>query len=199
MLGMLNLHGVGDIAQIVLAAAGVAALIGAYVQIRVSRRSRVYEYADSLNSLEIIHATAEHKAKWPTWTTADIAHLSEREQLECMRLPNFIEQIGHVYNRGVLDRGLAAELLGPYVERMWSVSWRLIGELRVSEKRPRIFTDWQRMQDETWRRRGAPGPMGMAPESVAIDTEFHRLKYVFSAEYRLYAKRYDVKRTRRGS
>ncbi len=91
----------------------------------------------------------------------DINALTEREQAEQMRLPNMVEEIACLYSRNVLDRDLAAELLGVYVEKLWKASERLIGELRDAEQRPRIFIEWEAMQKDTWKRRGAPGPGGV--------------------------------------
>jgi hypothetical protein len=160
-----SLSGCADIAQVALAITAVAALVGAAAQLRISQnkasRERVYAYADALNTLDILRATVEHKENWAKWTIEDLANLPEREQVEQMRLPNLVEEIAHLYNRKVLDRDVAAELLGVYVEALWIASERLVKELRISEQRPRVFIDWEKMQADTWKRRGAPGPRGL--------------------------------------
>lgn len=163
----LSLAGWADIAQYVIAISAVVALAGAAAQLRIShhqaRRERVFAYADLLNTLDNLRATAEHQERWSQWTATELNALTEGEQAEQMRLPNMVEEIACLYNRRVLDRDLAAELLGIYVEKLWKASERLIRELRDAEQRPRIFVEWEAMQAETWKRRGSPGPGGVPP------------------------------------
>lgn len=192
----LSLHGAGDIAQIVLAGTALVALAGAYAQVRVShnaaRRGRVYEFADMLGRREWVDETVRCREELPGFTGATFMALPLADQLKWLQLPNLIEEIAYLYNCGVLDRDVAAELVGVYVERLWQACGRLLTELRVAEGRPRIFIEWEWMQGDTWRRRGAPGPLGIAP-AAAVDTEFHKLRYVFSAEYRRYAKHHGLR------
>jgi hypothetical protein len=192
----LSLAGAGDIAQIVLAGTGLVALVGAYAQIRVShnaaRRGRVYEFADMLGQQEWIDETVRCQEEFRQFTSETFNALPAAEQLGWLRLPNLVEEIAYLYNRGVLDRGVAAELVGVFIERLWASCATLLRELRVSEGRPRVFIEWERMQDDTWRRRGAPGPMGVARATVP-DTEFHKLKYLLSADYRRYAKLHGLR------
>jgi hypothetical protein len=163
----LSLAGWADIAQYVIAISAVVALAGAAAQLRIShhqaRRERVFAYADLLNTLDNLRATAEHQERWSQWTATELNALTEGKQAEQMRLPNMVEEIACLYNRRVLDRDLAAELLGIYVEKLWKASERLIRELRDVEHRPRIFVEWEAMQAETWKRRGSPGPGGVPP------------------------------------
>jgi hypothetical protein len=184
--------GWADVAQYVLALTGAAALGFVYLQVRTNRaaerRGRVYDYADAFNAVELLRASAEHKAKWPEWTVEDLKAMSEVEQAECMRLPNIIEEVAYLYNHKALDRNVAAELLGVYVECLWDASEGLIRELRVAEGRPQIFIDWEQMQGDTWRRRGLPGPVGpilaAATPSTAQAAPVSRAKWLLSAEYR---------------
>jgi hypothetical protein len=157
---MLSLSGWAAIAQFVLALSGVAALIGAYAQVRIGRaaalRGRVYDYADALNQLDMLRASAMYEERLPR-TVADLKSLTEVAQAELMHLPNIIEEIAYLYNHGALDRNVAAELLGVYVERLWQTSESLVKEMRVDEQRPRVFIEWERMQADSWKRRGARG------------------------------------------
>lgn len=195
--GKLSLAGLGDIAQVVLAGSGLAALGGAYAQFRVShnaaRRGRVYEFSDMLGLQEWVDETVRCHEGFPGFTAETFTALPEVEQLRWLRLPNLIEEIAYLYNRGVLDRDVAAELVGVYVERLWASCAKLLRELRVSEGRPRVFIEWEQMQGDTWRRRGVPGPLGITPPAAAIDRDFHKLRYIFSADYRRYAKRHGLK------
>jgi hypothetical protein len=168
MLGVISLSGLGDLAQLILAASAIAALGGAWAQIHTSqataRRARVYDYADLLNGLDLLQATAKHQEQWPKWTATDFKALSDVEQLEWMRLPNIAEEIAVLYNSDMLDRDVAAKLLGVYVERLWKASERLVKELREAEQRPRIFIDWEQMQNDTWGRRGVPRRSASTPK-----------------------------------
>jgi len=203
MIGVLSLSGWGDIAQLVLALSGIAALVGAYAQIRTTQagahRARVYDYADLLNAREMLRATAKHTQQWPKWTAADFQALPDDEQLEWMRIPNIAEEIACLYNRDALDLDLAAELLGVWVERLWKASEDLVKELRGVEQRPRIFLDWERMQAATWKRRGALAPLGVRPSTHHRDppSKVNRLRWVLSAEYRRLIRSYFPARGQR--
>jgi hypothetical protein len=192
----LSLAGVGDIAQIALAGIGLVALVGAYAQIRVShnaaRRGRVYEFADMLGQQEWTNETVRCREELPKFTSETFNALPLAEQLGWLRLPNLVEEIAYLYNCGVLDRDVAAELVGVYIEHLWASCAKVLRELRVAEGRPRIFIEWEQMQSDTWRRRGVLGPLGVAP-TAEIDREFHKLRYVFSADYRRYAKRHGLR------
>jgi hypothetical protein len=105
-----------------------------------------------------------------------------------MHLPNIIEEIAYLYNHGALDRNVAAELLGVYVERLWKTSESLVKEIRVAEQRPRVFIEWEQMQADTWKRRGVRGPLDLAANPAEkppkIIGSLSRLKWLLSAEYR---------------
>jgi hypothetical protein len=197
----LSLSGAGDIAQIVLASTGLVALVGAYAQVRVShnatRRGRVYEFADMLGQQEWVDETVRCHEGLPMFTSKTFSALSLGEQLGWLRLPNLIEEIAYLYNSGVLDQDVAAELVGVYVERLWASCAGFLRELRVSENRPRVFIEWERMQSDTWRRRGAAGPLGVAPAGT-IDSKFHKLRYLLSADYRRQTRRHGLRWPRRG-
>lgn len=184
VVSMLTMAGWADIAQYVFALTGAAALGFAWMQVRTSRaaarRNRVYEYADAFNQLDQLKAAAEHKKKWSVWTVADLEALTEVEVAEWMRLPNIVEDVAYLYNRKALDRDVAAELLGVFVERLWVATERLARELRKAEQRPKIFVEWEKMQQDTWARRGAPAPLGVGP-SIEPRSEW---RWHFSAEYR---------------
>jgi hypothetical protein len=153
-----------DIAQYALAGAALIAICVAYFEIRVSRaaasRQRVYDYADTFNQLEFLRAAVELKETWSTWKLDVLLALPPVQQSEGMRLPNLIEEVAHLYNTEALDRDVAAELLGVYVEKLWQACEGIIREYRVHEDNSRLFVDWEKMQNDTWRRRGAPGPLG---------------------------------------
>jgi hypothetical protein len=198
MLAIRTLQGWGDFAQIVLASAAVAALAGAVAQLLVSRaaarRGRVFEYRDLLNTPESLQATAAHMTQWPQWTIDDFMALPPDEQLKWLRLPNIVEQYAYLYNRNLIDQRVAAEQLGVYAERLWKASEHVAKGMRTAEERPRVFVEWERMQSDTWKRRGAGGPMGVvAPEPSRFHpptTVLRRARWVVSADYRRDCRKY---------
>src|SRR5262249_48739461 len=76
----LSLGAAADIAQIVIAATAIAALVFAGQQLShnrtLARRDRVYQYADRVNELEMLRAMAEYKTYWSTQTFADFQRLA---------------------------------------------------------------------------------------------------------------------------
>ncbi len=157
MVAVLSLNGWGDISQLVIAVSGLVALLGAAAQLRLSRanalRNRVYEYADRFNTPEILQLSAQYKKYWKENSYAEFAALDDAQQLDWMLLPNLVEEIAFLYNRRLLDRNVAAELLGVYVERLWQASQPLIGDVRQTEGRTTIFREWEQMQADTPARR----------------------------------------------
>ncbi len=116
MVAVLSLDGWGDIAQFVIAVGGVGALIGVYLQLRLghatSRRARVYDYADCFNKREMLRASAEYVGYWESHTFADFDAMSLADQLEHLMMANLIEEVAFLYNRNLLDRNVAADILG---------------------------------------------------------------------------------------
>jgi hypothetical protein len=47
-----------------------------------------------------------------------------------------------------MDRDLAAELMGTYVEKLWAAARPYVG-VRQAKHNPRLFVDWERMQNDT--------------------------------------------------
>ena len=172
----------GNIAQIALAAAAIGALWFAWREIRAARdaacRQRVYDYADTFNSLDILKASARHRERWPNWTVGAFRSLPKVERSEWLRLPNLIEEVAHLYNQNALDRDIAAELLGLYAEKLWESSQKMITELRAADQNPQLYLDWERMQIDTLARRVKPQGERVDPAGPSV------LRGGFSAEYR---------------
>jgi hypothetical protein len=152
-ISTLSLDAWGDIAQFVIAIAGVLALLGAAAQVRLSRvnarRARVYEYADRFNQRQMLRSSAAYMDAWENDFYESFKALDRADRLEWMMLPNLIEEVAFLYNRKLLDRNVAAEILGIYVERLWTVSIPLVSELRREKNRPSLFSEWEEMQRDT--------------------------------------------------
>jgi hypothetical protein len=159
MIAVLSLDGWGDIAQFVIAVGGVGALIGVYLQLRLGhasgRRARVYEYADRFTDSKMLQASGEYVEYWEGHTFSDFAALSTVAQLDRLMMPNLIEEVAFLYNRNLLDRNVAADLLGFYVERLWDVSSPLVSEVRRAENRATFYSEWEEMQEDTRVRSAA--------------------------------------------
>jgi hypothetical protein len=201
MLAIRTLHGWADFAQIILAGTAAAALIGAYAELRISRaasrRKRVFEYRDALNTPDLLQATGRHMTQWPQWTIEDFVALPVDEQLTWLRLPNIVEQFAFLYNRNMVDQRVAAEHMGVYGERLWKASEHLVRGLRTVEGRPRIFVEWERMQGDTWRRRGASGHGHSRPRAAKVPPAHNRpapRTLGLSADYRRECRKYGYHR-----
>ena len=48
-------------------------------------------------------------------------------------MANLIEEVAFLYNRNLLDRNVAADILGFYVEPLWNASSSLVNEVRTKE------------------------------------------------------------------
>jgi hypothetical protein len=145
-----------DVAQCVIAVAAVLALIGAVVQIRSAnrnaRRVRAYEYADRFNRPEMRRSAGEWREYLEAHTYDDFKNLRWVERNERLLLANVIEEVAAMYHRRVVDRDVAAEAVGVYVEGLWEVSKTFIAEAR-SDKGPNIFCDWEAMVADTPARK----------------------------------------------
>jgi hypothetical protein len=152
-MGTLTLNGAGDIAQFAIGGAAILALVGAWFQLRQNRasasRARVYDYADRFNTAELLRRTGFYREYWAESTYEDFLSLDLPIQLEGLLLPNLLEEVAYLYNRKLLDRDVAAELLGIYVERLWEASQPLIAEARRRENIPTAYREWEYMQQDT--------------------------------------------------
>lgn len=177
----------GDVAQCVLAVTGIVALAFAYLEIRSSRaaarRQKVFDYADAFNQPEMLRASAKLSENWSKWTLETFNGLSSENQIQEMRVPNLIEDVAFLYNCDELDKTLAAEMLGVYAEKAWKASERFVKELRTDLRNPRLFVQWEQMQTETWRRRGAPGPLGKVEPGQAFQP-WRDVRWYLSADHR---------------
>jgi hypothetical protein len=149
----LSLDAWGDIAQLVLAITGGLALGGALVQLGITRsqarQARVYTYSDRFNQLEIIRLCARYTDFWETHSYEEYRALPRPERAEWLVLPNFLEEVAALYNRKLLDRDVAADVLGMYVEDLWTVSLPLVTGERIKRNDPTIFSEWEEMQRDT--------------------------------------------------
>jgi hypothetical protein len=157
-LASLSLAALGNIAQIVIAGASVSALFGAVTQIAVTRanarRARAYDYADRFNQPEIISLTARYTDYWDKHSFEDFSALSRQTRSKLLVIPNLIEEVAAAYNRNLIDRNVAAQMLGLLAEAMWERSRPLVEGTR-KERDKWIYAEWEEMQKDTLQRRMA--------------------------------------------
>ena len=160
------------VAQCVIAVAALVALAVAGGQIWVTRatakRVRVYEYADKFNQPEMRRRAGEWREYVEANTYEDFAALKWVERNDRLLLANVIEEVAAMYNRGMLDRSVAAEAVGFYVEGLWEASKKFVAEMRAA-KGPRLFADWEHMVEDT------PGRKLKADASVARRRTWRKL------------------------
>jgi hypothetical protein len=145
-----------NLAQVVLAGAAVLALIGALVQIRVTRaiakRQLAYEYLHRFNSLEILKLREELREFWKQAEWDTFKALTHQERGRLLIVPNLIEELGGIYNRRRLDRDVAALALGVMVEVVWNECQGLIKGCRA-DRGEWIYREWDDMRTDTRARR----------------------------------------------
>jgi hypothetical protein len=153
----LTLHQWADIAQYAIAIAAYLALLGALTQILLSRadarRTRAYEYSDRFNKPSMRRRAARYREYFEDkpHSYKDFKKEKRVKRNELMLLPNVIEEVAALYHRKLIDRDVAAETLGPYVENLWEASLPFVSALRA--ERPGTFCDWEEMQRDTPGRR----------------------------------------------
>jgi hypothetical protein len=184
MLEALALRDWGDIAQLVIAGTALVALIVGGAQLLVARktaqRERVWSYQEQVNRLTFRRRSVRYREYWESHTYAQYDSEGRLEKNEKLMLPNLMEEVGSLYNRRLLDKKVAAQTLGIYVEELWCASTPFIEGLRHTHDK-RAFCEWEKMQDDTWQRRGALGPMGKATPGLLPR---RTLRWYLSAEFR---------------
>jgi len=140
------------VAQVVIAVSAALALVGAAAQLLNSRanarRVRAYEYADRFNNPEWTTRASRYRDYWGKHDYQHFKKLKRVQANELLILPNVIEEIAALYHRKLIDRDVAAEVLGLYVEELWTTSLPFVSALRA-EHGPDLFSDWEHMQRDT--------------------------------------------------
>jgi hypothetical protein len=154
--GVLSLAGWSAIGTLVLAIASVLALGGAVAQIATmrvtARRDRAYDYADRFNQPDIIALSAEYGEYWRRHSFRHFQRLSGDERAQLLVVPNLIEEAAAAYVRGLIDRDIAAQMLGVLVEYMWEISQPLVNGAQA-DRDEWTYGEWKAMQEDTKARR----------------------------------------------
>jgi hypothetical protein len=67
-------------------------------------------------------------------------------------VPNLIEEVAAAYVRGLIDRDVAAQMMGVLVEYTWKVSQPLVKGAQ-KERDEWTYGEWKAMQEDTLARR----------------------------------------------
>ncbi len=141
-----------DIAQSVIAGAAIAALFGTIALVSIThrnaRRARTYEYADRFNTAEMRKRAGEWREYLEANSYEDFKGRKWVERNDILLLANVIEEVAAMYNRGRLDRNVAAEAVGVYIEGLWEASKPFVIAARA-DKRADLFWDWEAMAADT--------------------------------------------------
>jgi hypothetical protein len=148
----LALHDWGEIGELVLAGTAIVALVFAWLELRSSRvaarRERVYAYQEQVNQRAFREESVSYREYWEAHTFEDYKKLTRLQRNEMLMIPNLMEEIAALYNRKLLDRDVAAETLGIYVERLWTASMSFVHGLRANNGPP-LYGEWEEMQRDT--------------------------------------------------
>ncbi len=154
--GTLSLADWSAIAQIVLAATALSALVVGVAQIIVTRSSSrqelTYNYTHRFSSPELLqyHEKTGELFK-PVDTAAgkryrEFLAMGRADKLAALVVPNLFEELAGMYNQGLLDKAITKEYFGDAAREVWeSGSW-LIERWRKTD--PTYFKQWQLMLED---------------------------------------------------
>jgi len=80
----------------------------------------------------------ERWMEFNTWKVED--------QMAALLLPNLFEEMGGMYNEGLLHKRIAKEFFGHTARDFWDVGWWLISRYRKSD--PTYYRQWQSMLED---------------------------------------------------
>jgi len=154
--GALTLADWSAIAQIVLAATALSALVVGVAQIVVTRSSSrqelTYNYTHRFSSPELLpyHEKTGELFK-PAHIGADERYqdflsMGRADQLAALVVPNLFEEMGGMYNQGLLDKRITKEFFGDAAKEVWNSGSWLIERWRATD--PTYFEQWQLMLED---------------------------------------------------
>jgi hypothetical protein len=143
---------IANVAQIVIAVALWLALLGVYVSRLIARRQLTYSYFDRFESKEVRRRIADSTDFWKTHDWAAFQQLDTWRRSEMVAVANLIEEVASQYNRKLLDRNIAALVLGGLIEALWE-DWQVIVNGGQESRGEWVFREWERMQADTRKRR----------------------------------------------
>ncbi len=146
-------------AQIVTAAVAVLALIGAFAQLqstrRAARRQAAFAYFERWSdpvSLPFIaqmndlfargESISDNDVRWREWND-----LPYEKRIESLLFVNFWEELGGLYNRKLVDRGVIREYFGATIVEYWCTAQWFVRRSREADGDD-TFSQWEAMRDD---------------------------------------------------
>lgn len=145
-----------SIAEVSLAVIALLALIVAVAQIltarSAARQALTYNYTHRFSSPELLQyhqKTGELFA--PSEDGADARYqqfleLGRAEQLAALVIPNLLEELGGMYNQGLLDKRIAKDYFGEIARDLWEHGFWLIERWRRTD--PSYYEQWGLMLEK---------------------------------------------------
>ncbi len=150
----MRLDGAAQVAQIVLAASALVAVMVATAQVLSARsatkQTLTYNYMERFNSPELLpfhQKTADlFRSRTPAdegERYADFLKWDQKDKLAVLVVPNFFEEVAGMYNHGLLDRNVAKVYFGELGQDLWASGSWLIERWRKTDAG--YFEEWEKM------------------------------------------------------
>jgi hypothetical protein len=149
-----NLSGWASIAQIVVTVVAVLALIGATVQTLLTRSANRHTLTDNYTArwsdptrnhlmVKTIETLTVKKGETPDQRWDQFHASSLQDQFDAMVIPNLVEEIAGMYNRGLLDKTAAKEYFGYPAHALWKRAEWFVYRARKDDSD--YFIQWEAM------------------------------------------------------
>ncbi len=155
-LAALHLDQWAAIAQLVLACTAVAALLGAFLQLRDSRsttrQTLTYNFTARFSSPELLPYNQMTRDLFELGDSSEdegyerYLKRSFEDQLAVLIVPNLIEELAGMYNQGLLHKGIAKDYFGFTARELWNEGWWFIKRFRESDEN--FYAQWLLMLED---------------------------------------------------
>jgi hypothetical protein len=155
-LAALSLDQWAAIAQLVLAAIALAALVGAFIQLRDSRsttrQTLTYNFTARFSSPELLQYNQMTRDLFQLGNCTEdegyerYLNRSFEDQLAVLIVPNLIEELAGMYNQGLLHRGIAKDYFGFTAQELWNEGWWFIKRFREADEN--FYAQWLLMLED---------------------------------------------------
>jgi hypothetical protein len=152
------------ISEIALAVFAFAALVGAVIQIRTARTSSrveiTYNYTERFSNLARDHLASFYElAHLPGASSGErlgaFLDWESKAQYDALTVPNLIEEIAGMYNRGLLHNKIIEDFFGVLACDLWKSSAWFIAEYRDHTSDRDFYRQWEKMLKRIGRAKEA--------------------------------------------
>ena len=156
--GALKLADWADISQIALVVIAAFAFAGAVVQVwqarSAVRETLTYNFTSRFSHPELLpyhqktsdlfDLAAEGRSVEAAWR--EFTSWEAEDQIAALLLLNLFEELGGMYNEGLLHKRIAKEFFGDTARVFWGRGWWFICRYRKSN--PAYYRQWQKMLED---------------------------------------------------